>query len=63
MKEGGSEAARRNLARAIGEYDAAVQRAAIDGKRENERAIRYAADAVVTAARRALRSMKDNSDE
>lgn len=59
MSEPGAAFARKNLARAIADYDSAIQRAAVDGKRENERAIRYAAEAVVTAARRALKLLKD----
>lgn len=55
MSGAGSKFARANLARAISAYDAAVERVAVDGKRENERAVRFAAEAVVTAARRALK--------
>lgn len=55
MSGPGAQAARNALARAIFAYDAAVERVAVDGKRENERAVRFAAEAVVTAARRALK--------
>lgn len=55
MIEPGAQAARNALMRAISAYDSAVERVAVDGKRENERAVRFAAEAVVTAARRALK--------